>query len=213
MSEKNVYAAIAAVMAEVGAVGKDDVNEQQRFRYRSIDSLVNAVSPVMARHGVIIVPDCSILSQEERTTRSGTAQVLATVEFRFRVYGPAGDFVEGRTIGQGIDMSDKAMNKAMTAGFKYAIAQVFAVPFAGVDEGDAHTIERAEARTPTLKEMHERLTSLAEVVGKSVEEVTQQFRDRRGGIDMDAFYALPVEVIVPFVNQVSNYVSRRSSED
>jgi hypothetical protein len=202
-------------MHEVGAVGKDDVNQQQKFNYRSIDSLVNALSPVMAKHGVFIVPLCANPVQEERVTKSGSAQVLATIEYHFRVYGPAGDWIEGCTIGQGIDMSDKAMNKAMTAGYKYAVAQVFAIAYAGVDEGDAQTIERGHKDTGpqvTLEDVHNRIKVSADLLGMDVESITGQFREKNGGLTMEQFFALPVDKVFPFAQQLTQYTKQQQAK-
>lgn len=57
MSEKlSVFQAISAVASDVGAVGKDGINQAQKFKFRGIDAVVNAVSPAMRRHGLVIFP-------------------------------------------------------------------------------------------------------------------------------------------------------------
>lgn len=43
-------------MKEVGAIAKKDKNQAQGFNFRGIDSVVNAVSPALQKHGVIVVP-------------------------------------------------------------------------------------------------------------------------------------------------------------
>ena len=48
--KKNIYETITAVMAEIGAVGKDSRNEQQRFMYRGIDAVMNAINPALIKH-------------------------------------------------------------------------------------------------------------------------------------------------------------------
>ena len=42
MAEKNIYAAINAVMQEVGAVGKNKQNKEQKYVYRGIDDVMTA---------------------------------------------------------------------------------------------------------------------------------------------------------------------------
>ena len=37
-----IYRSIAGVIADVGAVGKDKMNKQQGFKFRSIDDVYNA---------------------------------------------------------------------------------------------------------------------------------------------------------------------------
>ena len=47
-----IYEAIPKVIADVGAVGKDKVNRQQGFKYRSVDDVFNALNPALAKNGV-----------------------------------------------------------------------------------------------------------------------------------------------------------------
>ena len=56
MTEQNTAAqALAAVMADVHAVGKDN-KSGAGYQYRSIDGLINGIAPAMHRHGLILVP-------------------------------------------------------------------------------------------------------------------------------------------------------------
>jgi hypothetical protein len=52
-----IYARLAAVMADCTSVAKRDRNEHQRFMFRGIDAVLNAVGPILRKHGVIVVPD------------------------------------------------------------------------------------------------------------------------------------------------------------
>ena len=55
--KKNIYETINAVMAEIGAVGKNSRNEQQRFMYRGIDAVMNAINPALIKHRLFVVPE------------------------------------------------------------------------------------------------------------------------------------------------------------
>ena len=59
-----IYAAIAGVISDVGAVGKDKINKQQGFKFRSIDDVYNALHPALAKNKVFIVP--KILDQQRQ---------------------------------------------------------------------------------------------------------------------------------------------------
>ena len=59
-----IYEAICGVMEDIGAVGKNDVNKQQGFKYRSIDAVMNALSPAMIKHKVFCVPELLEQSRE-----------------------------------------------------------------------------------------------------------------------------------------------------
>jgi hypothetical protein len=47
------------------------------------------------------------------------------------------------TVGEAFDSGDKSMNKAMSAAYKYAAFQAFAIPTEGDNDADAHTHEVA----------------------------------------------------------------------
>ena len=57
MAEEKIYSAICAVMEDIGAVGKNDINKTQGFKYRGIDAVMNALSPAMVKHKVFCVPE------------------------------------------------------------------------------------------------------------------------------------------------------------
>jgi hypothetical protein len=152
MSEKRVYAAIAAVSGELAKIGiaKDSKNAQQGYVFRGIDSVYNALAPVLAKHGLVILP--RILSREcvERTSKSGSAQFFVTVEAEFDFVAVADGSVHVvRTYGEAQDSADKATNKAMSAAYKYAAFQAFCIPTEGDNDADATTPEPVKAKVPT----------------------------------------------------------------
>ena len=51
-----VVQALSEVMSEVGAVRKEQVNQHQRFNFRGVDAVVNAVSPALRLWGVVVAP-------------------------------------------------------------------------------------------------------------------------------------------------------------
>ena len=55
----NVYQAINAVQADLSQVGiaKNRTNTQGAgFKFRGIDDVLNALSPLLAKHGLVIIP-------------------------------------------------------------------------------------------------------------------------------------------------------------
>ena len=60
----NIYEAISQCMEEIGAVGKDDFNQQQKFKYRGIDAVMNAINPALVKNHVFIVPE--VLDQQRQ---------------------------------------------------------------------------------------------------------------------------------------------------
>lgn len=139
-----VYQAINKIQAELSKVGitKDRKNAQQGYNFRGIDDVFNTLSPLLAEHGLCILP--RILSREcvERTTAKGSIMLTVTVEAEFDfVCAEDGSKHIVKTFGEAMDMADKATNKAMSAAYKYACLQAFAIPTEGDNDSDAQTYE------------------------------------------------------------------------
>lgn len=143
-----VHVAIAAVMSEVTAIGKDRVNEQQRFKFRGVDDVMNALAGPFRKHGVFVLPEVREITTEVRQGQN-RAMNAVRLQMAFHFHGPAGDVVTAVTEGEGVDVADKATNKAMAAAFKYALLYAFMIPTEGtLDEGDTDH----QPGTPTDRE-------------------------------------------------------------
>lgn len=154
-----VYKAINAVQAELAKEGisKARKNEQQGYQFRGIDDVYNALSPVMAKHGLCILPRVVSREVNERVNAKGTALFYVTVGMEF-------DFVASEdgskhtvvTYGEAMDSGDKATNKAMSAAYKYACMQAFSIPTEGDNDADAQTHEVQAAPSAALLEKAEK---------------------------------------------------------
>ncbi len=142
-SSGKIYEAISNVMAEIGAIGKDKKNQQQGFMYRGIDDVMNALQPALIKHKVFIVPDVLTETREERTNKNGTVLFYTRLEIVFMFYAVDGSFVSAKVIGEAMDSGDKATNKAMSIGYKYACFQVFCIPTEEMLDPDAECHEPA----------------------------------------------------------------------
>jgi len=149
VSEPSIHQALAAVMADVGAVGKGRRIEQgpAKYAYRGIEDMLSKIQPAFVKHGVVCFP--RVLSAEYRdgTTKNGGSTREATLHVQFTFVGPAGDRIEAITVGEATDTSDKASNKAMTAAYKYALLLTLAIP-TELDDQDAERIERGHHVDP-----------------------------------------------------------------
>ncbi len=143
-----VYEQIAAITAELSKVGisKDSKNQSQGYKFRGIDQVYGALSPLLAKHGLCILPRVTAREVVERQNRQGTAlfYVTLTVEFDF-VAAEDGSKHTVVTIGEAMDSGDKASNKAMSAAYKYAAFQAFCIPTEGDNDADATSHEVAAA--------------------------------------------------------------------
>jgi hypothetical protein len=138
-----IYAAMAKVMGEIGAVAKDRKNPQQGYAFRGIDDLYNAAQPAMVKHGVFCAPTVTERIREERQGKSGGTLFYTTLTVRHRFYASDGSFVDVVTVGEAMDSGDKSTNKAMSAAMKYALIEVFAVPTEEDNDTENQTHEAA----------------------------------------------------------------------
>jgi hypothetical protein len=122
-----IHKAMAGVLADLPAIGKNQRNQQQGFSFRGIDDVLDALNPVLAKHGVFFMPEVLERLDSGRTTGNNKTMWVVNLHVRYRFYGPRGDFVEATGWGEGTDMGDKATQKAMTGALKYVLFQVFAI--------------------------------------------------------------------------------------
>lgn len=141
--EGAIYKAINGVMSDIGAVGKDSYNEMQKFKFRGIDAVMNALYPALVKNKVFVVPEVLEQTREERQSSRGGNLIYSICKIRFTFYAEDGSSVQAVTVGEGMDSGDKATNKAMAIALKYAFFQVFCIPTEEMSDPDAESPEIA----------------------------------------------------------------------
>jgi hypothetical protein len=143
----SVIEALALVMQDVTHVGKEGFNEQQRYRFRGIDGVMNSVGPALRKVGVVVTPILDTAEHRDVQTSTGKSSRETTVTVTYRFYGPHGDYIDTRVPGESMDFGDKGTPKAMSVAFRTALLQVLCLP---TDEPDAdqQTYERAPSAPP-----------------------------------------------------------------
>lgn len=142
MTDPTIHQALAAVMTDVRAVGKDGRNTSQNYNFRGIDGVLNAVGPALRTHRVVILPQLLSLTSEQVPTKNGGMSREVTVLVRYEFAGPAGDTLGVTVPGEAQDWGDKGVSKAMSVALRTALIQTLALPTDDVDP-DAQSYERA----------------------------------------------------------------------
>jgi hypothetical protein len=124
----NIYESITSIMSEGYAITKDKKNQQQGFKYRGIDDVMNTFFPLLSKHKVFCVPEVINCTREERQTTKGGNLIYSILTTRYTFYAEDGSSVSAVVVGEGMDSGDKASNKALAVGMKYAMFQVFCIP-------------------------------------------------------------------------------------
>lgn len=134
MSEQpTVHQALSKVMGDVQAIRKDSKNQSQKFLFRGIDAVLNAVGPALRKHEVTILPEDVEVHRSNGTTPNGKQTTEVVVKVTYCIYGPSGDSVHGKVAAEAMDFGDKAIAKAMSVAYRTFLLQALTIP---TDEPD-----------------------------------------------------------------------------
>lgn len=170
-----IYKSIAEVISDVGSVGKDKVNKQQGFKFRSVDDVYNALHPALAKNKVFIVPEILDQQREIKRTKSGTEMIYVICRIKFTFFAEDGSSVESVIIGEALDTGDKATNKAMAIAYKYACFQVFCIPTEEIIDPDGERPELEEDKSSKKGKM---TAKQGKETGKPTEKQTDDEEQR-----------------------------------
>lgn len=135
-TKPNLAQRLLAITEEIGTVAKDGRNEFQNYDYAREVDFVNALKPLLVKHGVIIIPEGQVtnLSPSGKDGKS----TLTTIVMKYRIVNVDNqeDYYLAQAPGQGMDSSDKGVYKAITGAKKYFIANTFMVATGDDPEAD-----------------------------------------------------------------------------
>ena len=146
----NIYESINKIMEQIPAISKSKTNQQQGFKFRGIDDVMNTLQPILSKNKVFVVPEVLENIREERLTKSGGTITYSIMKIKYTFYAEDGTFISATTIGEAMDTADKASNKSMAIAFKYALFQVFCIPTEEMQDPDEITPEDS-FKKPNLK--------------------------------------------------------------
>jgi hypothetical protein len=134
-----VYQAINAIASDLaeGGIAKRHRNQQADYQYRSIEDVLNALAPLLARHRLCVLP--RILERE--CTRTHNVEPMTHIAIRAAfdlVSSLDGSIHTVESYGEAMDASDKATAKAISAAYKSAMLQTFCIPVPQED-ADSHS--------------------------------------------------------------------------
>ena len=175
-----IYASISGVIADCGHVGKDKVNKQQGFKYRSVDDVFNALHPALAKNKVVIVPTVLERKCEEvGRSKNGAAIIKVICKVKYDICAEDGSRVSSIIYGEGMDMGDKATNKAMAIAYKYLCFQVFCIPTEEMTDPDAESLEGelADAKKSAGRKETRKSSPQAETDVQTEQQITQAMID------------------------------------
>ena len=131
-------------MTDVGAIGKNQENTQQNFKFRGIDDFMNHLHGLFAKHHIIILPSETEAIQERidyvNSYGKPAVQFRSRIHFNFNfVSTEDGTSVFADGWGEAADNGDKGYNKCKSIALKYVLMQMFLVPTKDIVDPDAET--------------------------------------------------------------------------
>jgi hypothetical protein len=152
IAHKNIQEAMVAIMAEADPIAKK--RDADRYKFRGVDDVYQALQLVMASHGVFTTSNITgAPDYTEYTTGKGVLTFRTRAVFRFTFHHVSETSVSTETIGEGMDTGDKASNKSMSVAHKYALLQAFMIPTADAKdpEEDSHEVVKKAPPTSTKR--------------------------------------------------------------
>ena len=144
-----IYPALIKANKAIGAIAKNNANQQQHFMFRGVDDVYNELHPILAECGIVIIPEVESYEISEKRTKkfdsnkqpyeSVTLYTRATILHHFTAED--GSHVTTKVVGEAMDSGDKGMNKAMSIALKYALFQLFTIPTKEDKDSDATSYE------------------------------------------------------------------------
>ena len=120
--------ALNAVMAEVREVRKTERNQAQKFTFRGIDNVVNAVAGPLRKHKVRLKVDNIEHTITGKQNAKGNPVTFVTVKNRYTWVGPDGQTEENTVVAEAMDFSDKATAKANSVALRTFLLQALMLP-------------------------------------------------------------------------------------
>ena len=141
IEQQLIYKRIAAAMKDIEAIGKNQTNAQQRFKFRGIDDVYNSLHDVFSKHELFSTTEVLEDKVEDKISKSGTEIKYRILKIKYTIYTSDGSNVSGIILGEAMDSGDKAANKAMAIAHKYFLTQLFLIPTSDNNDADGSSYE------------------------------------------------------------------------
>jgi hypothetical protein len=167
-----VYEKLALINKELPAVAKSSKNAHQGWKYRSAEDLMNALHPIMAKHGVFLCVGNIKRKLWERDSKNWTHCIL---EVQYHWMASDGSIMPCVGFGEAKDNGDKVVGKCLTYALKTMLQTVFVIPTEDTQDPDAYIAPPSEPVTPketgiyqSMPEQKKTLTNIVRAINPEV---------------------------------------------
>lgn len=154
MEGQLIYGKMVSILRETKAITKSEKNQQQGFKFRGIDNVMNELHELFAKNEVFILQEVQEFTTENRPTKSGGTNTFTRATVKFRYITTDGSCVETVNVGEAMDSGDKGMNKAMSVALKYSLLQMFLIPTEDPKDPDATIPEETDYLAMAMQEIN-----------------------------------------------------------
>lgn len=196
-----IYGRICDIMAEVQAIGKEQKNVAQNYKYRGIDDVYNDLHVLFAKHRVFsVIADIKEIQTKEFSSSRGSTMFKFIVPVTYRFYTDDGSYIDSGVIGSGMDTGDKEVYKALAGAHKYAIMQLLMIPTDEPKDAEMDSPETGEgaAKGETVKYIGKAdETAIKELCMKNVvaQEVFYRLINEWFGKEIQKLSEIPVSML------------------
>ncbi len=115
---------LGVAQAEIERCPKNGYNKFHRYEYATESDVSDHIRPILAKHGLTIIPSVVGVQDFTRETNNGKVYRITRVEMQVTVTDGEGSYTT-TWFGEGEDEGDKAIFKATTGAMKYALLKLF----------------------------------------------------------------------------------------
>lgn len=148
-----LLAKMQKIYEDVGFVTYDATNDFHKYKYVSAGNMLNKLQKSLIRHGVI-----ATVTKEEVDFIAEHNMAIVRMVLTFTDVD-TGESIHSCGSGSGLDKGDKAVMKASTAAYKYAIAHALCIGW-GAEEPEADSSTDEAASSPAKQPWKKQTTKL-----------------------------------------------------
>lgn len=196
---------VMSAFAEKG-IGKNHKNEQQGFKFRGIDDVMNRMAQHLVEANLVIIPRVVDRQVQERVNSRGNPLFYVTVTVDFSILSTVdGSHVICTVPGEAMDSGDKATNKALSIAYKYMAFQLFAIPIDEDPDATTHVLGKAQPKTITEDEFQV-VKKLAEQAGADTTKICKHY-------GIDSLEQLPQENLKEVTMRLQKTIKDKSQKE
>lgn len=182
-----VHIAWLRVRNDVRAVAKSDRHmeydqksgrQKEKYRFRGIESALNAFGPATLRHGITVMAVDMETSYRDTKSSRGNPMRECTVVVTWQILGPQGDSLPLlKSAGESLDSGDKGTAKAQSLALRALLFNTGMIP-TGDPEPEAAQVERGDAPQRSATDYRDEIVNPNTSLGR-LEQISYELGNAR----------------------------------